>query len=138
MKYIGIAKCPYCGKGLNFIRLFSLKQKGEYMCPRCRGISNVYLSPIIYVLAVMAISASVLIAFFEISVWNNISIFTPLKVFIPYAIFYLLSIFFVYLKKPVIKKVRKTADGRYFDQDGNEMIMKMGKLVPLNTSARNK
>ncbi len=132
MKYIGLTKCPYCGKGINIIRIWSMKSRGEYMCPRCKGISNIYLSPLIYVVAVLAIAVSVLISFFEISVWNNVSIMTTIKALIPFAVFYVVSLFLVYLKKPVIKKIRKTADGRFVDQDGTEMVMKMGKFVPLN------
>lgn len=133
MKNIGYSKCPYCHKGINPIRLWSLKNHGEYMCPRCKGISNIYLSPLIYVLAAITISASIMIYFVEVNVWNAISYMTPIKVFIPYAIFYLCSIFLIYFKKPVIKRVRKTSDGKYFDQDGNEMKMRMGKLVPANS-----
>ena len=49
MQYFGIPTCPYCRKRVNLIRTWKLKREGEYKCPRCGGISNVYLSPLVYV-----------------------------------------------------------------------------------------
>lgn len=130
MKYFGVPTCPYCKKRVNLIRVWSLKKHGEYRCPRCKGISNIYLSPLVYVFAVIAIAAGFLVYFFAKFISDNLGLFTVLEVFLPFAAFFVLSLFFVYLEKPVIKKVRRTEDGRFFDEDGNELKMKMGKLVP--------
>ena len=48
-----------------FVRTWRLKREGEYKCPRCGGISNIYLSPLVYVFAVLAICAGVCIYFFH-------------------------------------------------------------------------
>lgn len=105
------------------------------MCPRCKGISNIFLSPLIYVFAVIAIAAGVLIYFFQKFVTDSLDFMTPIQVLIPFLAFFILSLFMVYFEKPVIKKVRKTPDGRYFDQNGNELKMKMGKLVAASSQA---
>lgn len=135
MHYFGIPTCPYCKKRVNLIRVWSLKKHGEFMCPRCKGISNIYLSPLVYVFAILAIAAGFLIYFFHKFILDTVSLKTPLLVLIPFVLFFLLSLFFVYLKEPIIKKVRRTPDGRFFDEDGNEMKMRMGKLVKVSTGS---
>lgn len=130
MQYFGVPTCPYCKKRVNIIRVWSMKKHGEFMCPRCKGISNIKLSPLVYVCAVLAVAAGFLIYFFAKFVLENVSIMTPVYVLIPFIIFFFVSLFFVYLEKPVIRKVRKSADGKYYDENGNEMKMRMGKLVP--------
>ncbi|MBP3704915.1 MAG: hypothetical protein J6I98_05195 [Clostridia bacterium] len=117
MQYFGIPTCPYCRKRVNLIRTWSLKREGEYKCPRCGGISNIYLSPLVYVFSVLAICAGVCIYFFHKFVLDDIELFTCLYIFIPFGIFYLLSLFTVYLKRPVIKRVPRPAEkDRYRDQ----------------------
>ena len=130
MQLIGVPICPYCHKRVNMIRVWNLKKHGEYRCPRCHGISNIYLSPLIYVFAFMAIAAGFVVYFFARFITESLGLMTLLYVFIPFAAFFILSLFFVYLQKPEIKRVRKTADGRYFDEDGNELVMRHGKLKP--------
>lgn len=129
MHYFGIPTCPYCKKRVNIIRVWTMKKHGEFMCPRCKGVSNIRLSPLVYVFAVLAVAAGFLIYFFSKFILDNVSLITSAQVLIPFIIFFILSLFFVYLEKPVIKKVRKTADGRFFDENGNELKMKMGKMV---------
>ena len=107
MQYFGIPTCPYCKKRVNLIRTWSLKKQGEYQCPRCGGISNIYLSPLIYVVALLALFAGGAVYFFHKFVLDDIGLETALQVFLPFAGFFLLSVFFVYLAKPVIKKVSR-------------------------------
>ncbi len=107
MRYIGIPACPYCRKRVNLIRTWSLKRQGEYQCPRCGGISNIFLSPLVYVLALLAVFGGGAMYFFYKFVLDDISLKTALYVFVPFAAFFLLSLFMVYLEKPVIKKVSK-------------------------------
>lgn len=87
MQYFGIPTCPYCKKHVNLVRTWRLKREGEYKCPRCGGISNIYLSPLVYVFAVLAICAGVCIYFFHKFVLDDIKLFTCLQIFIPFAIF---------------------------------------------------
>lgn len=107
MRYIGIPTCPYCRKRVNLIRTWSLKRQGEYQCPRCGGISNIFLSPLVYVLALLAVFGGGAMYFFYKFVLDDITLKTALYVFVPFAAFFLLSLFMVYLEKPVIKKVSK-------------------------------
>ena len=106
MQYFGVPTCPYCKKRVNLIRTWNLKREGEYKCPRCGSISNIYLSPLIYVFSVLAICTSVCIYFFHKFVLDDIELFTCVYILIPFVLFYILSLFAVYLKKPVIKRVQ--------------------------------
>ena len=108
MHYFGIPTCPYCKKRVNLIRTWSLKRQGEYQCPRCGGISNIYLSPLVYVLALLAVFGAGAMYFFHKFVLDDVTLETALYVFLPFAVFFLFSVFMVYLEKPVIKKVSKT------------------------------
>ena len=111
MRYFGIPTCPYCKKRVNLIRTWSLKRQGEYRCPRCGGIANIYLSPLVFVFALIAVFAGVAIYFFHKFILDDIALDTCLQVLVPFALFFLLSLFMVYLEKPVIKKVpREQAD----------------------------
>lgn len=107
MKYIGVPRCPYCNKRVGFIRTWRLKREGEYKCPRCSGISNIYLSPLIYVLAVLAVFASGMLYFFHKFILSDMELTTAIEVAVPFALFFLLSLFMVYLEKPQLKKVAK-------------------------------
>ena len=105
MRYFGIPTCPYCKKRVNLIRTWSLKRQGEYRCPRCGGIANIYLSPLVFVFALIAVFAGVAIYFFHKFILDDIALDTCLQVLVPFALFFLLILFMVYLEKPVIKKV---------------------------------
>lgn len=107
MKYFGVPTCPYCKKRVNLIRTWSLKRQGEYRCPRCSGISNIYLSPLIYVFALLAVFAGGAVYFFHKFILDDISFSILIQVVVPFAVFFFLSLFMVYLEKPVIKKVSK-------------------------------
>lgn len=112
MQYFGVPTCPYCKKRVNLIRTWSLKRQGEYQCPRCGGISNIHLSPLIYVAALLALFTGGALYFFHKFVLDDISLETALQVFLPFAVFFLLSVFFVSLAKPVIKKVSRDEMGK--------------------------
>ena len=109
MQYFGIPTCPYCKKKVNIIRTWRLKREGEYKCPRCGGISNIYLSPLVYVFSVLAIFAGICIYFFHKFVLDDIGLFTCFYIFVPFVLFFFISLFTVYLKRPVIKRVQQRA-----------------------------
>ena len=119
MQYFGVPTCPYCKKRVNLIRTWSLKRQGEYRCPRCGGISNIYLSPLVYVFALVAVFAGVAIYFFHKFILDDITLTTGIQVIIPFAVFFLLSLFMVYLAKPVIKKVPRAQVDRKRRNKGN-------------------
>ena len=150
MKYFGIPKCPYCKKRINLIRVWRLKKHGEYICPRCKGISNIFHSPLIYALALLSCAAGFLVYFFEKYITDSVDFSTVFKVFIPFVLFYVLSLFMVYLEKPVIRKVFKREDGKMVDENGevisiavNTILSSGGKKVnkevknPANAEVRN-
>lgn len=112
MQYFGVPKCPYCKKRVNLIRTWSLKRQGEYRCPRCGGISNIFLSPLIYVFALLAIFSGGAVYFFHKFILDDIGLTTSFQVILPFALFFLLSLFMVYLAKPVIKRVSKEEMGK--------------------------
>jgi len=107
MQYFGIPSCPYCKKRVNIIRRWSLKRQGEYKCPRCQGISNIFLSPLTSVFAAIAAVISGGIYFFYKFMLDSIEPKTAIRVLMPFAVFFALSLFMVYLEKPIIKKVKK-------------------------------
>ncbi len=112
MQYFGVPKCPYCKKRVNLIRTWSLKRQGEYRCPRCGGISNIFLSPLIYVFALLAVFSAGAVYFFHKFILDDIGLTTCFQVFLPFAVFFLLSLFMVYLAKPVIKRVSREETGK--------------------------
>lgn len=107
MQYFSVPICPYCKKRVNVIRTWSLKKEGEYRCPRCQGISNIFLSPLIYVFALVAVFAGAAIFFFHRFILNDVNPSIIIQIILPFAVFFLLSLFMVNLQKPVIKKVSR-------------------------------
>lgn len=104
MKQLGRTVCPYCGKKVNFVITWGLRRRGEYSCPRCHGISNVFLTGTAIATAFLAIMSSLLLVlcflfFLKEAVWWSIP-----AVLAPYVIFYLVSLFCVRLKKPVFRR----------------------------------
>lgn len=112
MQYFGVPRCPYCKKRVNLIRTWSLKRQGEYQCPRCGGISNIFLSPLIYVLALLAVFSGGAVYFFHKFVLDDVDLGTCFQVILPFALFFLVSLFLVYLEKPVIKRVPREENGK--------------------------
>ncbi len=130
MKYFSVPICPYCKKRVNLIRTWSLKRQGEYLCPRCGGISNIYLSPLVYVFALMAVLGGGALYFFHKFVLDDVSLMTVVQVLIPFAVFFLLSLFMVYLEKPVIKTVSKAEVDRRRRAEERREARKKGTPVP--------
>ena len=112
MQYFGVPTCPYCKKRVNFIRTWSLKRQGEYQCPRCGGISNIFLSPLVYVFALLAVFSGAAVYFFHKFILDDVDLTTVFQVILPFAVFFLLSLFLVYLAKPVIKRVPREEQGK--------------------------
>ena len=112
MQYFGVPTCPYCKKRVNLIRTWSLKRQGEYQCPRCGCISNIFLSPLVYVFALLAVFSGGAVYFFHKFILDDVGLTTCLQVLIPFVLFFLLSLFMVYLAKPVIKRVSREENGK--------------------------
>lgn len=112
VKFIGIPRCPYCKKSLNYIVAWLYKTKGEYRCPKCSYGFIVKLSPLMYIFGIIAILLCALIAFITL----NMGTFLKVGVFLtpcPYIFFELISPFFVYLVEPPIVKRKQSRETRY-------------------------
>ena len=118
MQYFGVPTCPYCKKRVNLIRTWSLKRQGEYRCPRCGGISNIYLSPCVRVRPGGGVCRGGHLLFPQVYSGRH-HLTTGIQVVIPFAVFFLLSLFMVYLAKPVIKKVPRAQVDRKRRNKGN-------------------
>lgn len=94
-------KCPYCGEKLNYAKTWALKCRGEYICPKCGGLSNVRLDPMLYRVGVLALLAG---AGFFAAGWLSQTFASILwsvsGTILPVAMFFLISVFFVRLRKP--------------------------------------
>lgn len=100
MKRFHLPKCPHCGKKISYPVAWKNKRQGEYICPKCGGICNITLDPLIYLTAFLAVIAGV--AVFVLGILNtvNFSFLTPMLLILPFLLFFLTSPFFVRLKKP--------------------------------------
>lgn len=104
MKKFQKPRCPYCGRKISFPNAWFLKKQGEFLCPKCGGISNIVLDRVVYVLAFFTIfltSIFFILAFFNII---QLNLWLILLIVIPYFLFFLISVFLVRLKKPVIRR----------------------------------
>lgn len=104
MKLFGRAQCPYCGKKVNPVTSWGLRRRGEYRCPRCMGISNVFLSSAVPFMALGAIVLGALILLYTMTL-NPAPWWSILAVLAPFVVFYLLCLFCVQLRRPVFRRV---------------------------------
>lgn len=104
MKLFGRAQCPYCGKKVNPVISWGLRRRGEYRCPRCMGISNVFLSSAVPFMALGAIVLGALILLYTMTL-NPAPWWSVLAVLAPFVVFYLLCLFCVQLRRPVFRRV---------------------------------
>lgn len=104
MKKFRKPRCPYCGKKIGLANAWALRTQGEYLCPKCGGISNIVLDPGIYLLAFAAILVSAV--FFTLALLNFLTfdLWLLLLVLLPFLLFYLISVFLVRLRKPPARK----------------------------------
>lgn len=109
MKQLGRTVCPYCGKKVNFVITWGLRRRGEYSCPRCHGISNVFLTGTAIAAAFLAIASSLLLVLCFIFLLQEAVWWSIPAVLAPYVIFYLISLFCVRLKKPVFRRPAESA-----------------------------
>lgn len=107
MKQFGIPSCPYCGRKVNLVRMWTLKRDGEFICPGCGGISNVHHTPVITLFA--AVCALVAFAIFAVTRFflDQVDLMTCIYVFFPFAVFFIGSMFLVQLREPVVRQGRR-------------------------------
>lgn len=110
MKKFGLPQCPYCEKKINPFYAWYLRTQGEYICPACKGVSNISLSPVAKILGAGAVVAGILIFLAAIlDQETDFPIFYVLWIMAPFVLFSILSAFCVQLKKPVLLKRRGPA-----------------------------
>lgn len=105
MKRFGLPQCPYCEKKVNPLYAWYLRTQGEYICPKCGGVSNIVLDPLVKVLGVAAILLGVV--FFIVAMFDQtdaIPVKYALLIAAPFVLFSIVSAFFVHLKRPVLRK----------------------------------
>lgn len=94
-------RCPYCGAKQNYVKSWMLKRRGEFICPKCGGLSNVRLDPLLYRIGILALVIS---AGFFVAGWIAGSLVSAIwavpGTVLPILLFFLVSVFFVRLKKP--------------------------------------
>lgn len=101
------AKCPYCGKKLNFFLAWTLKREGEYRCTACNGISNIIVEPFTRTLAIIAIAVSALLFIVFGLILNHITFWLVLSVILLFFLFFLLSSFTIHLERPIVRRHRR-------------------------------
>ena len=105
MKRFGLPQCPYCEKKVNPLYAWYLRTQGEYICPKCGGVSNIVLDPLVKVIGVAAILLGVV--FFIVAMVDQtdaIPVKYALLIAAPFVLFSIVSAFFVHLKRPVLRK----------------------------------
>ena len=148
MKRFGLPQCPYCEKKVNPLYAWYLRTQGEYICPKCGGVSNIVLDPLVKVLGVAAILLG--LVFFIVAMVDQtdaIPVKYALLIAAPFVLFSIVSAFFVHLKRPVLRKReparpqgaaqgrsasqqnRPAAQGRPASQQGRP-VSQQGRPVP--------
>jgi amino acid transporter len=92
--------CPYCGEPLNYAKAWTLRRHGEYICPKCGGLSNVHLDRSLYTIGLTVIVVSVVIFVLGLIFDTSLAPFTLGAVFLMFLAFFLVSPLFVRLRKP--------------------------------------
>lgn len=104
MKRNRTIKCPYCGEKLNYAKAWTLKRRGEYICPKCGGLSNVQLAPPIYTYGFFTIVFGLACFVAGVIFGSSLAPYTLGGIFVLFAVFFLLSPRFVRLRKPAPPK----------------------------------
>ena len=98
------AQCPYCGKTINPLKSWLLKNQGEYICKKCGGRSNIVLDPAIYMLAFGAVAIDIIIFLIFALFVRHFNVLSLILAILPFLVFYILAAFLVRLKRPVVRR----------------------------------
>lgn len=104
MKRFRKPRCPYCGEKIGLAKTWALKTQGEYLCPKCGGISNIVLDRLLCLFAFLAILVSAVFFILGFLGFLTLDIWLLLLVLLPFLLFYLISVFLVRLQKPAVRK----------------------------------
>lgn len=117
--------CPYCGSRLNYAQSWVLRRRGEYICPKCGGLSNIVLDQKIRHAVFFTVLAAVTFFFLGL-VSERFGIVGLCGILAAGAVFFFLSPLYVRLRRPASPSRRKpqaaetsqnkdTAEERYTD-----------------------
>lgn len=115
MKRFRQPKCPYCGDRLNFAQAWVLKRRGEYICPKCGGLSNVRLDPLVYRLGLFAVAVGAMFFLAGLIFGSSLAPITLTGIFLPFLVFFPVSVFLVRLKKPAPPRPRPDTATHVYD-----------------------
>lgn len=89
-----LGRCPYCKSKVPYTKAFFERDNGEYTCPDCDEVSNIYfikrMNIVISIVSVVAVTVFVLYLFFG----NKASLLGAILVMIPFVLFFLMTPFF--------------------------------------------
>lgn len=103
-------RCPYCGKRVSYLTVFSSRKKGEMTCSRCGKNSKVYVSKkilLVFAVFVLLSLAVMTVCIFAKMLYNP---FTIVLVAIPLVIFMFLTPMFISYEP--FKKYKPSMDAR--------------------------
>ncbi len=104
MKQYHLPQCPHCGNKLNYAQAWVLKRRGEYICPKCGGISNIVLGSPLYAFGFFAIVAGTILCILGLILDGSLAPFTLGGVFLLFLLFFLIAPFQVRLRKPLPRR----------------------------------
>lgn len=92
--FFKLGRCPYCKSKVPYTKAFFERDNGEYTCPNCDEVSNIYfikrMNAVISIVSVIAVTVFVLYLFFG----NKASLLGATLVMIPFVLFFLMTPFF--------------------------------------------
>ncbi|MGN0518548.1 MAG: hypothetical protein ACI4II_07470 [Acutalibacteraceae bacterium] len=92
--FFRLGRCPYCKSKVPYTKAFFERDNGEYICPDCDEVSNIYfikrMNIVISIVSAIAVTVFILYLFFG----NKASLLGATLVMIPFVLFFLMTPFF--------------------------------------------
>lgn len=96
--------CPYCGEKLNYAKAWTLRRRGEYICPKCGGLSNVHLDRSLYTGGLFVVLAGLVLFVLGLVFDSSLAPITLGGILVFFLAFFLVSPLFVRLRRPAPPK----------------------------------
>ena len=91
-------RCPYCDKELSYVKVMSIRRRGEYYCNKCKKESNIHINKTIWIFFVCMMIPALVILGYYLFMTDRENVLFVLFVAIPFLLFYLFSPLFVRLR----------------------------------------
>lgn len=92
--FFRLGRCPYCKSKVPYSKAFFERDNGEYTCPNCDEVSNIYfikrMNVVISIVSAIAITVFVIYLLFG----DKASLLGATLVMIPFVLFFLMTPFF--------------------------------------------